>query len=673
MPHAAPQGLDRLAYGGDYNPEQWPEETWEEDIALMREAGVTMVSVGIFSWAKLEPSPGVYDFGWLDRLLALLHDAGIRADLATPTVVPPAWFYRAHPEALPVSREGVRWEFGSRGAICHSSPAYHEAAAGITRALGERYGSHPAVAMWHVHNEYGVPVLECYCETSAAHFRRWLTERYTTLDALNAAWGTAFWGQAYGDWEEIQPPRATPTTCNPAQRLDFARFASDSALENFVRERDLLHQLSPGIPVTTNFMVSPTQCDTIDYWKWAREVDIVTNDHYLVAEDDRNHINLSMAADLTRSVGGGKPWLLLEHSTSGVNWQTRGISKRPGEMARNSLAHVARGSEGAMFFQWRASRSGAEKFHSAMVPHAGTDSRIWREVVALGADLGSLSALRGTRTVADAAIVWDWQSWWAQKLEWRPSEDLDTRERAEAVYAALFDRHLTVDFAHPEADLSAYPLVVVPALYLMTQAAGRNLRAYVEGGGTLVVGHFSGIVDEHDAVHPGPHPGALRDVLGLTVEEFQPLREHERVTLEGPDGHRLTADVWAETVVARGAEPVWTYTDGPAAGCPAVTRHELGEGSAWYLSTRLDADDLDTVLAAAGLDAGIAAREDLPRDVEVVRREGAAGRYVFVINHTAADAEVPVGGAGRELFGGRRVEGDLSVPAGTVRVLHLDD
>ncbi|WP_432747365.1 beta-galactosidase [Streptomyces sp. JH002] len=673
MPHAAPQGLDRLAYGGDYNPEQWPEETWEEDIALMREAGVTMVSVGIFSWAKLEPSPGVYDFGWLDRLLALLHDAGIRADLATPTVVPPAWFYRAHPDALPVSREGVRWEFGSRGAICHSSPAYHEAAAGITRALGERYGSHPAVAMWHVHNEYGVPVLECYCETSAAHFRRWLAERYTTLDALNAAWGTAFWGQAYGDWEEIQPPRATPTTCNPAQRLDFARFASDSALENFRRERDLLHQLSPGIPVTTNFMVSPTQCDTIDYWKWAQEVDIVTNDHYLVAEDDRNHINLSMAADLTRSVGGGKPWLLLEHSTSGVNWQTRGISKRPGEMARNSLAHVARGSEGAMFFQWRASRSGAEKFHSAMVPHAGTDSRIWREVVALGADLGSLSPLRGTRTVADAAIVWDWQSWWAQKLEWRPSEDLDTRERAEAVYAALFDRHLTVDFAHPEADLSAYPLVVVPALYLMTQAAGRNLRAYVEGGGTLVVGHFSGIVDEHDAVHPGPHPGALRDVLGLTVEEFQPLRQHERVTLEGPDGHRLSADVWAETVVARGAEPVWTYTDGPAAGCPAVTRHELGEGSAWYLSTRLDAEGLDTVLAAAGMDARIAPREDLPRDVEVVRREGAAGRYVFVINHTAADAEVPVGGAGRELFGGRRVEGDLSVPAGAVRVLHLDD
>ncbi|MDG9706309.1 beta-galactosidase [Streptomyces sp. DH37] len=665
----------RLAYGGDYNPEQWPEEVWHEDVALMREAGVTMVSVGIFSWAMVEPAEGVFDFGRLDRIVGLLHDNGIGVDLATPTVVPPAWFYRAHPEALPVSREGVRWEFGSRGAICHNSPAYQAAAARVTRALGERYGNHPAVVMWHVHNEYGVPVLECYCETSAAAFRDWLRERYTTLDALNAAWGTTFWGQVYGDWEEIRPPRATPTVCNPAQRLDYARFANDSALANFRRERDLLHELSPGTPVTTNFMVSPTQCDTIDYWAWGREVDLVTNDHYLVAEDDRNHVNLSMAADLTRSVAGGGPWLLLEHSTSGVNWQRRGIAKRPGEMARNSLAHIARGSEGAMFFQWRASRFGAEKFHSAMVPHAGTDSRIWREVTELGAHVGALEEIRGTRTVADVAVVWDWQSWWAQKLEWRPSQDLDTRERAEAWYAALFDRHLTADFLPPgtgPAEAAAYPLVVVPALYLATREAGENLRAYVEGGGTLVVSYFSGIVDEHDAVHPGPHPGALRDVLGLTVEEFQPLRAGRTVTLRSGDGPSLEADVWAETVVTRGAETVWSYADGPAAGGPAVTRHRLGAGTAWYVSTRLGADGLDAVLAAASADAGIAPRDELPRDVEVVRRSGESGTYLFALNHTSADAKVPLEGAGTELLGGTRVAGRLAVPAGGVRVVRLE-
>ncbi|SFK00709.1 beta-galactosidase [Streptomyces pini] len=665
----------RLAYGGDYNPEQWPEEVWHEDVALMREAGVTTVSVGIFSWASIEPAEGVFDFGRLDRIVGLLHEAGIGVDLATPTVVPPAWFYRAHPEALPVSREGVRWEFGSRGAICHNSPAYQEASARITRALGERYGRHPAVVMWHVHNEYGVPVLECYCEISAAAFRTWLRERHTTLEKLNAAWGTAFWGQTYGDWEEIAPPRATPTVCNPAQRLDYARFASDSALANFRRERDLLHELSPGVPVTTNFMVSPTQCDTIDYWAWGREVDIVTNDHYLVAEDERNHVNLSMAADLTRSVAGGEPWLLLEHSTSGVNWQPRGIAKRPGEMARNSLAHIARGSEGAMFFQWRASRSGAEKFHSAMVPHAGTDSRIWREVVSLGADVAALEEIRGTRTVADVAVVWDWQSWWAQRLEWRPSQDLDAREHAEAWYAALFDRGLTADFVPPHtgaAALAAYPLVVVPALYLATAQAGENLRAYVAGGGTLVVSYFSGIVDEHDAVHPGPHPGALREVLGLTVEEFQPLRAGRSVPVLGPGVPSLEADVWAETVVTRGAETVWSYGCGPAAGGPAVTRNRLGEGTAWYVSTRLGQGGLDAVLAAACADAGIAPRDEIPHDVEVVRRSGEPGTYLFVLNHTDADAEVPLEAPGTELLGGARVAGRLAVPAGGVRVVRLD-
>ncbi|ORT57543.1 beta-galactosidase [Streptomyces sp. CB03238] len=672
MPETTPRGLRRLAYGGDYNPEQWPESIWQEDVRLMREAGVTMVSVGIFSWARLEPEPGAYDFGWLDRLLDLLHEHGIRADLGTPTVVPPAWFYRAHPDALPVTREGTRYAFGSRGAICHSSPAYRAAAANITEQLARRYGAHPALALWHVHNEYGVPVSACYCDTCAAHFRRWLDARYGSVDAVNDAWGTAFWGQHYTSYDQIDPPRATPTVGNPAQALDYRRFADATMRENFAMERDILHRLSPGVPVTTNFMTALSQCDSVDYWAWGREVDLVTNDHYLITDGRRTHVNLAMAADLTRSVAGGAPWLLLEHSTSGVNWQPRNPAKRPGEMARNSLAHIARGSEGAMFFQWRQSRRGAEKFHSAMVPHAGTDSRVWREVVQLGADLGALAELRGTRTVADAAMVWDWHSWWAQNLEWRPSEDHDARERADSFYETLYDRHLTVDFTHPEADLSAHPLVVVPALYLTTEAAGRNLRAYVENGGTLVVSYFSGIVDEHDAVQPGAYPGALRDVLGLTVEEWSPLGEGEtvRITEQAGDG-ALTGDVWTESVVPRGAGTVWTYADGPAAGRPAVTRHRLGKGTAWYVSTRLVPPALDAVIGAACEDAGIAPRTDLPRDVEVVRRTGDSGTYLFALNHTAHDAKVPLDAPGTELLSGEPVAGHLAVPAGAVRVVRL--
>ncbi|AEY87587.1 beta-galactosidase [Streptomyces hygroscopicus subsp. jinggangensis 5008] len=672
MPDTSPRGLTRLAFGGDYNPEQWPESVWQEDVRLMREAGVTMVSVGIFSWALLEPAPGEYDFGWLDRVIGLLHENGIRVDLGTPTVVPPAWFYRAHPEALPVTAEGTRYEFGSRGAICHSNADYRAAAANITTRLAERYGDHPALALWHVHNEYGVPVSACYCESCAAHFRRWLADTYGSVDAVNEAWGTAFWGQRYTDFAQINPPRATPTVGNPGQALDYKRFADATIRENFRAERDILHRLSPGVPVTTNFMTALSQCDSMDYWAWGREVDLVTNDHYLITDGRRTHVNLAMAADLTRSVAGGAPWLLLEHSTSGVNWQPRNPAKAPGQMARNSLAHVARGSEGAMFFQWRQSRRGAEKFHSAMLPHGGTDTRVWREVVELGSRVGALSEIRGTRTEADAAMLWDWQSWWAQNLAWRPSEDHDPRERADSFYEALYDRHLTVDFAHPEAELSGYPLVVVPALYLMTEAAGNNVREYVRNGGTLVVSYFSGIVDEHDAVHEGAYPGALRDVLGLTVEEFSPLLKDERVRLTGPDGSELTGDVWTEFLVPRGAETVWTYADGLTAGRPAVTRHRLGRGTAWYVSTRLDVRGLDALIGWAADDARLAPRADLPRDVEVVRRRGDSGTYLFVINHTAGDTKVSLATPGTELLTGERAAGRLAVPAGAVRVVRLD-
>ncbi|KJK34778.1 beta-galactosidase, partial [Lentzea aerocolonigenes] len=349
-----PIGLEALAFGGDYSPEQWPKPVWQEDVRLMREAGVTMVSVGIFTWALVEPEPAQYDFGWLDGLLDLLYDNGIRVDLGTPTVVPPAWFYEKFPMALPVSREGVRYAFGGRGTICHSAPPYQQAAASITRKLAHRYGEHPALAMWHVHNEYGAPVSACYCDLAAAAFRRWLLARYTTVKELNEAWGTTFWGQTYNSFDQVQPPRLTPTAGNPAQQLDWERFTSDQMLANFKRERDVLHEVTPGVPVTTNFHAALSQCQSIDYWAWAREVDVVTNDHYLIAEDERPHVNLAMAADLTRSLAGGRPWLLLEHSTSAVNWQRRNIAKSSGEMARNSLAHVARGSDGAMFFQWRA-------------------------------------------------------------------------------------------------------------------------------------------------------------------------------------------------------------------------------------------------------------------------------------------------------------------------------
>jgi beta-galactosidase len=240
--------LGGLAYGGDYNPEQWPEETWADDVRRMREAGVNLVTVGVFSWALLEPADGTYEFGWLDRVLDLLHENGIAVDLATATASPPPWFSTAHPETLPVAPDGTRLWPGGRQAWCPSSPVFRAKAVALVDQLAKRYAEHPALVLWHVSNELGCHNAHCYCDVSAIAFRRWLRRRYGTLEELNRAWGTTFWSQRYGEWDEVLPPRTTPAVPNPTHALDFARFSSDELLDHYRAERDVLRRISPGVP-----------------------------------------------------------------------------------------------------------------------------------------------------------------------------------------------------------------------------------------------------------------------------------------------------------------------------------------------------------------------------------------------------------------------------------------
>ncbi|MFC0682667.1 beta-galactosidase [Lysobacter korlensis] len=654
-----------IAYGGDYNPEQWPREVWHEDVALMRDAGVNLVSVGIFSWALLETSEGVFDFGWLDEVIDLLHANGIAVDLGTPTASPPAWFFAEHPDARVVQRDGTVMGFGSRGMASHASPAYREAITRIAGELARRYADHPAVVLWHVHNEYGVPVGEDYSDRSVLAFREWLLGRYGTLDGLNDAWGTAFWGQHYTDWAHVGAPAAAASVVNPAQRLDWFRFTDSQLRACYRAERDAI-RAHASQPITTNFMAN--QHWGMDLWAWAEEVDVVADDHYLWAADPEGEIGLAIAADLTRSLGGGKPWILMEHSTSAVNWQPRNIAKRPGEMARNSISHLARGADAILFFQWRAGRSGAEKFHSAMLPHAGTRSRVWREVVDLGAKLDRLAELRDSRVTADVAILWDFQSFWAQDLEWRPSVDVDHKERVRAYYERLWRDGITADFVLPGADLSGYRLVIAPAQYLLTEADAANLTRYVEGGGTLLVSFFSAIVDENDRVHDGGFGAPLSGALGVRVEEFLPLREGGTCTLDwrGENPQELIADIWQEDLEATGAEVIATYLDGPGAGKPAITRSRHGSGLGWYVSTRVQNAGMRTLMDAVYADAGIVP-SGLPEGFEVVTRRGTDADYIVAINHRDDAVSLPASGV--ELFTGADVPETLEVAPGGVAVV----
>ena len=639
-----------MMYGGDYNPDQWPEETWLEDARLMQEAGVNLVSLGIFSWTKLEPQPGVFDFDWLDRLMDLLHAHGISVSLATPTASPPAWMVRLHPDMLPVTAEGVRLWHGSRRHYCPHNADYHRYAARIAAQLAEHYKDHPALAMWHVDNEYGCHIGECFCDNSAAAFREWLQARYSTPDRLNFAWGTAFWSQIYGNWEEIYPPRRSPTYANPTQQLDWARFSSDSWLACFEEQKAVLKQITPHVPVTTNFMGFHKN---VDYFKFASREDLVSQDSYPDTHQADWMVQAGMVCDLIRSVGERRPWLLMEQAASQVNWRERNAVKRPGVMRLGSYQAIARGADGIMFFQWRQSRAGAEKHHSGMLPHAGTDSRLWREVRALGNELPRLDPILSSQVQADVAILMDWENWWALELDSKPSNDLKLVPQIYAYYKPLFDRNITVDFAHPESDLSQYRLVIAPNLYLVNDNAAKNINRYVKNGGTLLMSFFSGIVDENEHIRLGGYPAPFQELLGLVVQEYVPYSEAQSNTIGSTEGGQFQCSFWSDVIHLKTAQTLATFEQDYYAGSPAVTRNRFGTGTAFYVGTVPDQRGMDWLLAQVCETAGVRpVLSNIPAGIELLQRTDGTASWLFLLNHSAERVTVPLQQHGSDLLTG---------------------
>ena len=645
---------ERIWYGGDYNPDQWPEEVWDDDVRLMKKAGVNLVSVGIFSWAKIETSEGVYDFDWLDRIIDKLGEAGIAVDLASATASPPMWLTQAHPEVLWKDYRGDVCQPGARQHWRPTSPVFREYALKLCRAMAEHYKGNPYVVAWHVSNEYGCHNRFDYSEDAEHAFQQWCEERYGTIDAVNDAWGTAFWAQRMNDFSEIVPPRfiGDGNFMNPGKLLDFKRFSSDALKAFYIAERDTLAEITPDLPLTTNFMVSASG-SVLDYDDWGDEVEFVSNDHYFIPGEA--HLDeLAFSASLVDGIARKDPWFLMEHSTSAVNWREINYRKEPGQLVRDSLAHVAMGADAVCYFQWRQSKAGAEKFHSAMVPHAGEDSAVFRDVCELGADLNKLSdeGILGSRLAKSrVAVVFDYESEWATEHTATPTQHVHHVDEPLAWFRALADQGVTADVVPVRGAWDDYEMVVLPSVYLLSEETTRRVRDYVVGGGRLVVTYYTGISDEKDHVWLGGYPGSIRDVVGVRVEEFMPMGDDftgvpDRLELSnGAVAHDI-ADVIGSvdgtaTVLETFKDDPWTGMD----GAPAIVAHTFGEGRSVYVGARLGRDGIALSLPEILDSLGMAEAGGNDGRVLHVEREGADGsRFVFSFNRTHETVRVPVEG-----------------------------
>ncbi|WP_444662664.1 beta-galactosidase [Cellulomonas sp. CW35] len=652
-------GGRRLLYGADYNPEQWSRATWREDVALMRDAHVSLVTVGVFSWSVLQPAEDTWDLDWLDEVMDLLHEHDVAVDLATPSASPPPWLTALHPETSAVDARGVRMSVGSRNHFCPSAPAYRAAALRVATTLVDRYAGHPALAMWHVGNEFGQ---ECFCDLCAARLRRWLSARYGDVDALNDAWGTAFWSQRYRTFDEVVPPRAAPYLHNPAQLLDWRRFTSDQLLTLY-REQAAVLRAGSDAPVTTNAMGF---FGGVDQHSWAADLDVVSDDHYGDPQDPTSPARAALTHDLTRGVAGGAPWLLMEQAAGAVNWRPHNVPKTTAQMLQDSLRAVAHGADGVCYFQWRQSAAGAESFHSALLPHAGPDTHLHRAVRDQGRVLALLGDLVGTRVPARAALVFDWPALWAGGLPARPSDRLDVVAQLEAYHRPLWRAGVATDVVPSDADLDAYDLVVVPALPLVADRAAAAIAHVPRRGGVLLVGPFSGVQDPTTRVRTGPFPGPWTDVLGVAGEEWRPLPD-AGVALRSATYGDHRAHVWSERLEARDAQVLATYDGADLAGAPAVTRRVLpGGGQAWYVSTLPDPAVLDRVVLDCAAAAGVHGPLPLvPDGVEVAQR----GDLVLLLNHAGDERAVELVPGARDLLGVPVHDGVLRLPPGGAAVV----
>ena len=641
----------KLLHGGDYNPEQWLDrpDILEQDIELMKKARVNTVTLGVFSWSVLEPEEGVFNLDWLADIIHNLYANGIRTILATPSAARPAWLAHKYPEVRRVRADRVRELYNRRQNYCYTSSIYREKVRAIDQKLAQRFGDDPAVILWHISNEMGG---DCHCALCQAEFRRWLQARYGTLEALNKAWNARFWSHDYTDWEQIESPAPQGENAVQALALDWKRFVSDRHIDFLKFERDTVKEMAPNAKFTVNMMY---RFDGIDYFKMAKEIDVASWDNYPTWHKptetvEETALDTAMMHDLFYSMKG-KPFLLMESSPSFTNWQPISKQKKPGIAELAALQTVAHGADSVLYFQWRASRGAEEKFHGAVVGHDGRqDARAFTETVQVGEKLEKLSGITAVQREKQALIVHDWQNKWALEGSCGPrNAGLGYWDELKRHYNALARAGIAVEFGDETADLTGYRLVVVPMLYLLTDAFAKKLCDFAQSGGTIVVTYWTGVVDESDLCRLGDTPYGLTELLGLRRTEIDGMYDGETRRCTPVDGCTLPetqASILCEVAVPNDndpAKPLCVYAEDYFAQHPAAAVHKYGAGRAYYLASRFDEDFYRTFYRDAAKELGLtpAWPQPLPAGVLAVKR----GNFVLVQNCT----EQPVTVGEREL------------------------